>query len=196
MKCSRVSSVQVDISSLQAASSRNAWVTGGKAIQASHAFSLPLLAQKETMSHPVMAWKTGSALHLSGPSFEAMSWIAIFLKCFPVPNDIHNFLAPSCCQRKAAGTTTSVTEVLMMITECPCLTQSAPCTSRRVSAYSCVQGAKFPREISSEEQTTFSWHVLTICSPDILHGSHGWKTLSWWSCMRCKVWEKKRTVTL
>ena len=132
---------------------------------------------------PCDGMKTDSALHLSGPSLEAMSWIAIYLKCFPVSNDVHSSLAPSCCERENASTTTSVSDVLMMIIECSCLTQSAACNSRRVSASSCVQGAKFPREISPEEQTTFSWHVLTICLPDTLHFSISFARKAKRSCL-------------
>ena len=42
-------------------------MTTGYEDQASQAVFLPLLAKLDTVSHPVKQWKTGSALHLSGP---------------------------------------------------------------------------------------------------------------------------------
>ena len=38
----------------------------------------------------VTAWKTGKALELSAPRLDLIAWVAMYLKCFPVPNATHS----------------------------------------------------------------------------------------------------------
>ena len=75
MYLSRVANVSSEISLGADAKVRNAFVTSGKMSHTAHAVILPRPAKLETVSHPVIAWKTGSALDLSGPS-EAASLCA------------------------------------------------------------------------------------------------------------------------
>lgn len=64
---SKASIVASPMSSVTSHRFKNASVTTGYEDQASQAVFLPLLAKLDTVSHPVKQWKTGSALHLSGP---------------------------------------------------------------------------------------------------------------------------------
>lgn len=70
--------------------------------------SLSLCQQRKTMSHPVIAWNTGKALLLSGPSICASVCAGIYLKVLPVPNAIHISLPSSQEADVTASTTTCV----------------------------------------------------------------------------------------
>ena len=47
-------------------------VISGKASQTSQAVLLPMLANAEVVSHPVMAWKKGKTFAFSGPRLVAI----------------------------------------------------------------------------------------------------------------------------
>ena len=59
------------------ARSRNASVTSGKVVQTAHAVFFPRPAKAETVSHPVMAWNTGSDFDFSGPRQATSSCAAM-----------------------------------------------------------------------------------------------------------------------
>ena len=47
--------------------SEKAVITSGKGFQTSQAIVLPIPANEEVVSHPIMAWKKGKAFAFSGP---------------------------------------------------------------------------------------------------------------------------------
>ena len=71
------SNTSYENSALSVASCEKADVTAENVDQVFHAFNFPFPAKKDTVSHPVKAWKMARALDFSGPRQVAIAWEAI-----------------------------------------------------------------------------------------------------------------------
>ena len=96
----------------------------------------PFPTNADTVSQPVNAWKKGNAFDL-GASDLTISWIGIHRKSLPFPKVIHRWSTFKSSNTATPITTTSVSELTMLIDLLPPIA----CRSIRVSASSWVQGA-------------------------------------------------------
>ena len=139
----------------------------------SHAVRLPLLPKHDTVSQPVKVWNIGKVTHRSRPSALAILWAGKYRKFFQAPNAIHSSVILRHWADVTARTTTSVSTVWMGILSCPCFTASSRWSRIRVSASSCVHGA---RPYMSRG------HISVICADDLFVSDNG-------CCTSCQKWK-------
>ena len=89
-------------------------VIWSKTFHAFYVVRLPLLEKKEAVLQPVSACSAQHAWTFGGHNWAAISWIARYLKCFPVLKAVHTSSASISVILETAGTT-SVLMVLIMI---------------------------------------------------------------------------------
>ena len=94
-------------------SSMNAPVTSRKALHVAHAVFFPL-PEKDTVSHPVKAWKMERLLQYLESILAISSWIAMFRKCDPVPRITHSSSGLILSNEATASTYKSVSTVRML----------------------------------------------------------------------------------
>ena len=94
-------------------SSMNASVTSRNALHVAHTVFFPL-PEKDTVSHPVKAWKMGRLLQYLEFILAISSWITMFRKCDPVPRITHSSPGLILSNEATASTNKSVSTVRML----------------------------------------------------------------------------------
>ena len=94
-------------------SSMNASVTSRNALHVAHTVFFPL-PEKDTVSHPVKAWKMGRVLQYLESILAISSWIAMFRKCDPVPRITHSSSGLILSNEATASTNKSVSTVRIL----------------------------------------------------------------------------------
>ena len=93
--------------------------------QADQAVFLPHPRKCDTVSQPVMAWKSGKARHVDGPNWAERVWIGMSRIFFPLPRHTHNSDRPSDANQRRARMTTSLSTVCTKAIWWPWLAASA-----------------------------------------------------------------------
>ena len=121
-------------------SSMNASVTFRNALHDAHTILFPL-PEKDTVSHPVKAWKMGRLWQYLESIVAISSWIAMHRRCDPVPRITHNSSGLILSNEATASTNKSALAVRMLTLLWTFITASAAWRFRRVSAFSCEHRA-------------------------------------------------------
>ena len=116
MSTTNLSSHDID-SSLTAegmrSSSMNASVTSRNALHVAYTVFFPL-PEKDTVSHPVKAWKMERLLQYLESILAISSWVAMLRRCDPVPRITHNSSGLILSNEATASTNKSVSTVRML----------------------------------------------------------------------------------
>ena len=95
-------------------------VNPGVLSQAAQAVFFPQPRKCDTVSHPVMAWKSGNARDFDGPIWAHTSWMGISRTFFPLPRHTHNSVRFSVKKKRTKRTTTSLSTVRTTAFRWPC----------------------------------------------------------------------------